>query len=92
MPTEHGIEASRKWWAGTRRMTTLSDPESVGGDNDLPYLQCLRRSNEFVQAQCKEAFIRLREYLASPPVLCKLQPSTPLRLYIAVADQAITTV
>jgi len=62
-------------------MVALSSPASAGGDNDHPYLQCLRRSNWFVQAQSKEAFIKLKEYLANPPVLCKLQPSTPLRLY-----------
>ena len=42
--------------------------------------------------ECKEAFIRLKEYLASPPVLCKLQPSTPLSLYLTVIDQAISSV
>ena len=42
--------------------------------------------------ECEEAFLKLKEYLASPPVLCKLQPSTPLRLYFAVTDRAISSV
>jgi len=36
-------------------------------------------------------FIKLKEYLANPPVLCKPQPSMPLSLYLAVIDQAISS-
>jgi len=34
----------------------------------------------------------LKEYLATPPVLCKPHPGTPLRLYFTVTDQAISSV
>ena len=37
-------------------------------------------------------FHKLKEYLANPPVLCKSKPSTPLRLYFAVTDRAISSV
>ena len=40
----------------------------------------------------EEAFLKLKEYLASTPVLCKPLSSTPLRLYFAMTDRAISSV
>ena len=77
----------------TGRMATLSRFVSAGGDKGHPYFQCLRRKNRFVWTQeCEDAFLKLKEYLASPQVLCKPQPSTPLRLYFALTDRAISPV
>jgi len=42
--------------------------------------------------ECEEAFLKLKEYLATPPVLCKPQLGTPLRLYFAVTERAISLV
>jgi len=36
--------------------------------------------------------VKLKEYLASPPVLCKPDLGTPLRLYFAVREKAISSV
>ena len=63
-----------------RRMSVLSRFAPVGGRGGLPY------------QECKEPFIRLKEYLASPPALCKSQPSTSFSLYLVVIDQAISSV
>jgi len=50
------------------------------------------RKNRFIWTrECEEAFLKLKEYLASPTVLCKLQLGTPLRLYFAVTDWAISS-
>ena len=58
-----------------------------------PYFQCLKRNNRFVWTiECEEAFIKLKEYLASPPVLCKPQVGTPLKLYFAVTERALSAV
>jgi len=76
--TERGIEANPE-----RRMVALSGFMSSGEGKGHPYSQC-------VWIQCKEAFIRLKEYLDNPSVLCKVQPSTPLRLYLT--DQAISSI
>ena len=62
-----------------RRMSVLSGFAPVGGGGDLPY------------QECKEAFIRLKEYLPNPPVLCKPQPSTSFSLYLVMIDQAISS-
>jgi len=42
--------------------------------------------------ECEEVFSRLKEYLVSPSVLCKPWPGTPIRLYFAVTDRAISSV
>jgi len=63
-----------------RRMSVLSGFAPHGGGGGLPY------------QECKEAFIRLKEYLASPPILCKPQPSTSFSWYPVMIDQAISSV
>jgi len=77
----------------TGRMTTLSWFLSAGGDKGYTYFQCLKKNSRFVwTSKCEEAFLKLKEYLASPPVLCKPLPATPLRLYFAVIERAICSV
>jgi len=74
-------------------MTALSQFLSAGGDRGHLYFQCLKRNNRFVWTrECEEAFLKLKEYVASPPILCKPLPGAPLRLYFVVTDQAINSV
>jgi len=63
-----------------RRMSVLNGFAPVGGGAFLP------------DQECKEAFIRLKDYLVSPPVLCKPQPSTSFSLYLVMIDQVINSV
>jgi len=75
----------------TGRMVALSRFVSASGEKGHPYFQCLNWNNRFVWTkECEEAFAKLKEYLASPPVLCKPQAATPLRLYFAITDRAIS--
>jgi len=75
------------------RMTTLSRFVSAEGDKGHPYFQCLRRNSRFIWTrECEETFLKLKEYLASPQVLCKPRLGTPPRLYFTVTDQAISSV
>jgi len=77
----------------TGRMAALSRFVSAGGDKGHPYFQCLRRNSWFVwTAECEEVFLKLKKYLAAPPVLCKPQLGVPLRLYFAVTERAISSV
>jgi len=77
----------------TGRMAALSKFVSAGGDKGHPYFQCLRRNTRFVwTVECEEAFLKLNEYLATPPVLCKPQLGVPLRLYFVVTERAISSV
>jgi hypothetical protein len=41
--------------------------------------------------QCEEAFQRLKEFLATPPILTRPQPGTPLLLYLAVSENAMSS-
>jgi len=77
----------------TGRMAALSRFLSAGGDRGHPYFQCLKRNNRSVWTnECEELFLKLKEYLASPPVLCKPLPGTPLRLYFTITERAISSV
>jgi len=75
------------------RMVALSRFLSAGGDKRHPYFQCLKRNNRFVWTEeCEAAFLKLKKYLAAPPVLCKPRTGVPLRLYFAVTEWAISDV
>jgi len=77
----------------TGRMVALSRFIFASGEKGHPYFQCLKRNNRFVWTkECEEAFLKLKEYLASLPVLCKPQVATPLRLYFAITERAISAV
>jgi len=77
----------------TGRMAALSRFVSVGGEKGHPYFQCLKRNSRFAWTdECEAAFIKLKEYLATPSVLCKPVASVPLRLYFAVTERAISSV
>ena len=53
----------------------------------------MKRNNRFVWTrECEEAFVKLKEYLASPPVLCKPQVGAPLKLYFAITERAVSVV
>ena len=75
------------------RMAALSRFVSAGGEKGHPYFQCLKRNSRFAWIdECEATFIKLKEYLATPPVLCKPVADVPLRLYFAVTERAISSV
>jgi len=77
----------------TGRMAALSRFVSARGEKGHPYFQCLKRNSRFAWTdKCEAAFIKLKEYLATPPVLCKPVAGVPLRLYFAVTERAISFV
>jgi len=77
----------------TGRMAALSRFVSAGGEKGHPYFQCLKRNSRFAWTdECEASFIKLKVYLATPPVLCKPVADVPLRLYFAVTKRAISSV
>jgi len=53
----------------------------------------MKKNNHFVWThECEDAFLKLKEYLVSPPVLCKPLSGTPLSLYFVVTDWAINSI
>ncbi|XP_068504530.1 uncharacterized protein [Phaseolus vulgaris] len=74
-------------------MAALSRFVSARGEKGQPYFQCLKRNSRFAWTdECEAAFIKLKEYLATPPVLCKSVAGVPLRLYFTVTERAISSV
>jgi len=54
----------------TGGMVALSRFVLAGRDKGHPYFQCLNRNSKFVWTkECEESFLKLKEYLASPPIL-----------------------
>jgi len=52
-----------------------------------PYFQCLKKNNHFAwTSECEEAFAKLKEYLASPPVLGKLIPGQFVFIFFNRSD------
>jgi len=77
----------------TGRMAALSKFMSAGGEKGHPYFQCLKRNSRFAWTdECEATFLKLKEYLATPPVLCKPRAGVPLRLCFAVTEWAISSV
>jgi len=77
----------------TGRMVAMSRFVLAEGDRGHPYFQCLKRNNKFVwTSKCEKSYLKLKEYLASPPMLCKPLPGIPLRLYFAITERAISSV
>jgi len=77
----------------TGRMAALSRFVSAGGEKGHPYFQCLKRNSRFAWTnECEAEFLKLKEYLATPPMLCKPWEDAPLRLYFAVTEWAISSV
>jgi len=63
----------------TGRMAALSRFVVAGGEKGYPYFQCLKRNSRFAWTdECEVAFLKLKEYLVTPPVLCKSQIGVPL--------------
>jgi len=77
----------------TGRMAALLRFVSARGENGHPYFQFLKRNSRFSwMDECETAFIKLKEYLAASPVLCKPVEGVPLRLYFTVTERAISSV
>jgi len=77
----------------TERMVALSRFLSAGRDKGYPYFQCLKKNNRLTRnPECEKAFLKLKEYLANPFVLCKPLPGTPLRLYFVVTNREISSI
>jgi ribonuclease HI len=56
------------------------------------FFAALKKGERFTWTeQCEEAFGKLKEFLASPPVLARPQQGTPLLLYLAVSDHALSS-
>ncbi|XP_057432567.1 uncharacterized protein LOC130725345 [Lotus japonicus] len=77
----------------TGRMAALARFLPMAGDKAAPFFTCLKKNSKFQWTEaCEQAFTKLKESLATLPVLSKPTPGVPLTLYLAVTDRAVSTV
>jgi len=77
----------------TRRMAALSRFLSASGEKGYPYFQYLKKNNRFAWTdECERAFVKLKEYLASPTVLGKPTSGIPIRLYFSITNWVINSI
>jgi hypothetical protein len=76
----------------TGRITALSRFLSCAGERSFHFFSTLKKGEKFTWIeQCEEAFQRLKEFLATPPILTRPQPKIPLLLYLAVSENAMSS-
>jgi hypothetical protein len=77
----------------TGRVAALSRFLSVSDRKCLPLFRLLRHKEEFLWDEAREkAFQELKQMLAQPPVLTRLDPGKPLIVYLSVAEEALSAV
>ena len=69
----------------TRRISALSRFMSKASNKCQPFFQVLKKAFQW-DARCEEAFIALKTYLSSPPILVSPFEGELLTLYLAVSD------
>ena len=69
----------------TWRIVALSLFVSRASDKCRPFFQVLKKAFHW-DAQCEEAFLALKTYLSSPPILVSPSEGELLTLYLAVSD------
>nr|KYP66176.1 Retrotransposable element Tf2 [Cajanus cajan] len=74
------------------RLVTLSRFLPRLGNKISPITKLLRKASAFSWDEpCEEAFAVLKATLATPPILTRPDPSSPLLVYLAVSDEAISS-
>ncbi|GAU32939.1 hypothetical protein TSUD_153560 [Trifolium subterraneum] len=75
----------------TGRIAALSRFLSCADEKSFHFFTTLKKSEKFTwTVQCEEAFQKLKAFLASPPVLSRPKQGTPLTLYLAVSENAMS--
>nr|XP_010928962.1 uncharacterized protein LOC105050574 [Elaeis guineensis] len=75
------------------RIASLNCFISRSVEKCLLFFQTLRQPKDFQQTiECQKVFKELKQYLSSPPLLMKPQPSEELLLYLAVSPVIIIVV
>ncbi|XP_056858128.1 uncharacterized protein LOC130507431 [Raphanus sativus] len=77
----------------TGRIAALNRFISRSTDKCLPFYDLLRGNKKFIwDDKCEDAFVQLKQYLTTPPVLAKPDVGDVLSLYIAVSSAAVSSV
>ncbi|RDY05807.1 Protein NYNRIN, partial [Mucuna pruriens] len=74
------------------KVTALARFISKAVETATPLFATLKKGGRFTWTnKCEEAFLRLKAMMATPPVLIRPRPSTPLHLYILVSDTVVSS-
>ena len=77
----------------TGRLAALNRFISRSADKCLPFFKLLRNSTRFVwDEQCEKAFVNLKTYLSSPPLLVSPKAREKLYLYLAASEETLAAV
>ena len=68
-----------------RRIVALSRFVSRSSDKCQPFFKIMKKAFQW-DAHCEEAFIALKTYLSSPPIMVSPSEGELLTLYLAVSD------
>lgn len=76
----------------TRMAAALGRFISRASDKCRPFFQSIKGKKGALWTQeCEDAFAKLKEYLASLPILSTASPEETLYLYLAVSEQAVSS-
>ena len=85
MPSPSGIKEVQRL---TGRIAALSRFVSRASDKCQPFFQVLNKAFQWDE-KCEEAFVALKTYLSSPPILVSPIEGELLTLYLAVSDFSV---
>ncbi|KAL2243528.1 UNVERIFIED_CONTAM: Retrovirus-related Pol polyprotein from transposon [Sesamum indicum] len=95
MVTSWGIEANNRGDPPTEvpNVDQRCPKLNRSADRNLPFFKVLRKSKSFEwTSECEKAFIEHKNYLRSPPLLANPGLGDILHLYLAVSENAISSV
>jgi len=73
------------------RLTTLSRFMPKLAERTKPIVQLLRKATRFQwMDECERIFLQLKSFLASPPVIQKLNSTEPITIYLVVSKDVIS--
>ncbi|RDX67363.1 Retrovirus-related Pol polyprotein from transposon 17.6, partial [Mucuna pruriens] len=74
------------------KVTALARFISKAAETATPLFATLKKGGRFTWTdECEEAFLHLKAMMATPPVLIRSRPGTPLYLYISVSDTTVSS-
>ena len=75
------------------RVAALNQFISRSVDKCLPFFKLLKNFTRFVwDEQCEQAFVDLKAYLSSPPLLVSPEAGEKLYLYLAASEETLAAV
>ena len=75
------------------RLAALNCFLSKLADNHAPFFILLKNNKAFEWTdKCEEAFKKLKEYLATPPILTRPEPTETLYIYLVSLEKPVSSV